>query len=94
MCCSGCATPPRSPALATGLYQKYHIMGTLALCSLGLDDFDYHSGEDVAPELAQAVRSRMAEYILPICLNATAYYAEHYPLTGPGGTLDMFPSQG
>ena len=98
MCSStryGCQTPPRSPDLATGLYQKYHIMGTLALCSLGLDDWDYFSGEDVAPDVANAARTRMAEYILPICLNATVYYDEHYPLSKDGNhKLDMFPSQG
>ena len=31
----GCSTPPASPDLATGLYQKYHWVGTILLCSLG-----------------------------------------------------------
>ena len=86
----GCVTPPRSPDLVTGLYQKYHIMGTLALCSLGLDDWDYHSGNVATADTA--ARERMLEFVLPICLNATTFYDEHYSLTG--GKLDMFPSQG
>jgi hypothetical protein len=88
----GCGTPPADPDATTGLYQKYHIMGTLALCSLGLDDFDYHSGSlDAAMD--SELRQRMMEFVLPICLNATTFYAEHYAHTGPGGALDMFPSQ-
>lgn len=66
-------------------------MGTLALCSLGLDDWDYHSG---ASGMAEPARERMKEFILPICLNATTYYFEHYRLNGPGGKQDIFPSQG
>jgi hypothetical protein len=69
-------------------------MGTLALCALGLDDLDYHSGDGVPAAMAAAVRRRMLAYVLPICLNATTYYAEHYKQRGPGGALDMFPSQG
>ena len=77
----GCDTPPASPDKVTGLYQKYHIMGTLALCSLGLDDFDYHQKT-----------ARLVDYVLPICLNATTYYALHYKKVE--GKLDMFPAQG
>jgi hypothetical protein len=89
----GCDVAPRSPDQVTGLYQKYHIMGTLALCSLGLDDWDYHTGDEVAPSISRATRERMSAFILPICLNATTYYAEHYR-SGPSGKLDLFPSQG
>lgn len=93
----GCDIPPRSPDQAVGLYQKYHIMGTLALCSLGLDDWDYYySGEPIASAaMAEATaHGRMRDFILPICLNATTFYFEHYKASGPEGKLDMFPSQG
>ena len=86
----GCETPPASPDKATGLFQKYHIVGTLALCALGLDDFDYHSGGGVVDP---AMKQRLAEFVIPICLNATTYYLAHYPQTGPGGKLDLFPAQ-
>ena len=89
----GCNIPPRSPDLAVGLYQKYHFMGTLALCSLGLDDWDYHSGASAHSATAKAARERMRNFILPICLNATTFYFEHYNPTGPDGKQDMFPSQ-
>ena len=77
----GCDTPPASPDEVTGLFQKYHIMGTLALCSLGLDDFDHHG-----------TSPRFADYVLPICLSATTYYAEHYRKVS--GKLDLFATEG
>ena len=77
----GCDTPPASPDEVTGLFQKYHIMGTLALCSLGLDDHEHHGPT-----------ARFADYVLPICLSATTYYAEHYRKVG--GKLDLFPAHG
>ena len=89
----GCSTPPASPDLATGLYQKYHIMGSLALCNLGLDDWQYHhimGGDGAAAEAA--ARERMRDFVMPICLNVTAFYHEHYRLDGEG-KLDLFPSQ-
>ena len=67
-------------------------MGTLALCNLGLDDWQYHvQGADEAGDDA-AVRKRLKHFVLPICLAATTFYREHYKTDGKG-KLDMFPSQ-
>ena len=67
-------------------------MGTLALCNLGLDDWQYHvQGADEAGDDA-AVRKRLKRFVLPICLAATTFYHEHYQTDGKG-KLDMFPSQ-
>lgn len=99
----GCSTPPASPDLATGLYQKYHWVGTVMLCSLGLDDWDYHrdpsssisrSGTDGGESAASAAaRKRFEEMVLPICLNSTTFYAEHYSNDTADGKMDMFPAQ-
>jgi hypothetical protein len=73
----GCDTPPASPDLTTGLYQKYHIMGSLALCNLGLDDWQYHHTEGTsAGVMDAAAKERMRDFVLPICLNVTTFYRE------------------
>ena len=65
-----------------------------------LDDWDYHhdtrdttgsgDGETAA---SAAARKRLEEMVLPICLNSTAFYGEHYSNSSADGTMDMFPAQ-
>jgi hypothetical protein len=70
--------------LIVGLFQKYHIVGSLMLCNLGLDDYQYHGA---------AAEGRLNEYVLPICLAVTDFYRQHYRLDTQD-KLDMFPAQG
>jgi hypothetical protein len=71
--------------------QKYHIVGSLLMCNLGLDDYEHYNGSTDAAAVAAAV-ARAQQYILPICLQTLTFYSEHYA-NDAHGKLDMFPSQ-
>ena len=64
--------------------------GSLALCNLGLDDWQYHyrAGPPEGGAAEAAARERMRDFVLPICLNVTTFYHEHYRL-GEDGKLDL-----